>query len=224
VASFCLIDAVLNIVEVAEPIIRIALKTAPKILASEKDESAIKLTSNSAEKFNIAQVTLENFEGVCYEYLELINQYSYSTIFCVTFPLAPLFAFINNLFEIRVDAFKLCFGFKRPFPERAENIGIASEILTFMSYMAIVTNTGIIFVTTNMFDITPENKLWVFLLVEHVVILIKYALSKTLSDYPKEAQTIRRRHGFLLRRWAENLAIKTSSDTNVISSTKKKAN
>ena len=35
-------------------------------------------------------------------------QFGYVTLFVASFPLAPLFAFANNLIEIRVDAYKLC--------------------------------------------------------------------------------------------------------------------
>ncbi|XP_065556152.1 anoctamin-6-like [Artemia franciscana] len=41
------------------------------------------------------------------EYLELAAQYGFVTLFVAAFPLAPLFALINCIIEIRVDAFKL---------------------------------------------------------------------------------------------------------------------
>jgi hypothetical protein len=41
-------------------------------------------------------------------------QFGYVTMFSSAFPLAPLFAFLNNIFEIRVDAAKLCFFYRRP--------------------------------------------------------------------------------------------------------------
>ena len=41
-------------------------------------------------------------------------QFGYVTMFSSAFPLAPVFAFLNNIFEIRVDAAKLCFFYRRP--------------------------------------------------------------------------------------------------------------
>ena len=38
-------------------------------------------------------------------------------------PLAPLFALINNLFEIRIDAINYVVNFRRPVAQRAEDIG-----------------------------------------------------------------------------------------------------
>jgi len=39
------------------------------------------------------------------------------------FPLAPLFALLNNVIEIRLDAYKLVTQWKRPVASRAINIG-----------------------------------------------------------------------------------------------------
>ena len=46
-------------------------------------------------------------QGLFYEYLEMVIQYGFITIFVSAFPLAPLFALINNMFELRLDAKKL---------------------------------------------------------------------------------------------------------------------
>ncbi len=45
--------------------------------------------------------------GLLDEYLELAIQYGFITLFVTAFPLAPLFALLNNIFEIRLDANKV---------------------------------------------------------------------------------------------------------------------
>ena len=45
--------------------------------------------------------------GLLDEYLELAIQYGFITLFVAAFPLAPLFALINNILEIRLDATKV---------------------------------------------------------------------------------------------------------------------
>ena len=40
-----------------------------------------------------------------WEYLEIVLQYGFVTMFVAGFPLAPFFALINNIIEIRVDAY-----------------------------------------------------------------------------------------------------------------------
>ena len=50
-------------------------------------------------------------------------QFGYVTLFSSAYPLAGLCALLNNLIEIRGDAFKLCFVHKRPFGTRVNSIG-----------------------------------------------------------------------------------------------------
>ena len=45
-------------------------------------------------------------EGLFQEYLEMVLQFGFITIFVAAFPLAPLFALLNNWVEIRLDAQK----------------------------------------------------------------------------------------------------------------------
>ncbi|KAG7162622.1 Anoctamin-5-like 2 [Homarus americanus] len=56
-------------------------------------------------------------------------QYGFVTIFVSSFPLAPFFAFLNNVFEMRLDAKKLLTHFRRPIPQRVKDIGIWFKIL-----------------------------------------------------------------------------------------------
>ncbi len=53
-----------------------------------------------------------------YEYLEMVIQFGFVTIFVSAFPLAPLFALINNVFEIRLDARKMITTYRRPVAQR----------------------------------------------------------------------------------------------------------
>lgn len=56
-----------------------------------------------------------------YEYLELVLQFGFITLFVSAFPLAPLFALLNNIFEIRFDAQKMLKSYKRPVAQRYFN-------------------------------------------------------------------------------------------------------
>ena len=52
------------------------------------------------------------------DYTELMIQYGYVVFFSAAFPLVPLLALLNNLIEVRSDAFKLCFLARRPKAEQ----------------------------------------------------------------------------------------------------------
>ena len=53
-----------------------------------------------------ADYRLVDNEGLFQEYLEMVLQFGFITIFVAAFPLAPLFALLNNWVEIRLDAQK----------------------------------------------------------------------------------------------------------------------
>ncbi len=67
-------------------------------------------------------------------------QFGFVTLFVAAFPLAPLFAFANNLIEIRIDAYKLVVATRRPVPVRVKNIGIWLPILESVSNLAVISN------------------------------------------------------------------------------------
>lgn len=62
------------------------------------------------------------------------------TLFVASFPLAPVLALVNNLFEIRVDAWKITTQFRRVLPEKAQDIGAWQPILQGIAILAVATN------------------------------------------------------------------------------------
>ncbi|XP_073928370.1 anoctamin-7 isoform X3 [Castor canadensis] len=79
-------------------------------------------------------------EGLFHEYLEMVLQYGFITIFVAACPLAPLFALLNNWVEIRLDARKFVCEYRRPVAERAQDIGIWSHILAAITHLAVISN------------------------------------------------------------------------------------
>uniref|UniRef100_A0A3Q1GI51 Anoctamin n=1 Tax=Acanthochromis polyacanthus TaxID=80966 RepID=A0A3Q1GI51_9TELE len=88
-------------------------------------------------------------EGLFSEYLEMVLQFGFITIFVAACPLAPLFALINNWVEIRLDAHKFVTEYRRPVAERAQDIGIWFPILQFITHMAVLSNAFLIAFTSS---------------------------------------------------------------------------
>jgi len=72
----------------------------------------------------------------------LVIQYGFITIFVSAFPLAPLFALANNVFELRLDAKKLLVHHRRPVAQRVKDIGIWLNILEGLGRIAVITNVS----------------------------------------------------------------------------------
>lgn len=71
-------------------------------------------------------------------------QYGFVTIFVSAFPLAPLFALIVNIVELRRDAKKFLKKYRRPIPIRARNIGVWFNIMGVLGRISVVSNVSIL--------------------------------------------------------------------------------
>lgn len=75
------------------------------------------------------------FQGTFDDYLELFLQFGYVSLFSCVYPLAAVFAVLNNITEIYSDALKMCRVYKRPFAEPTANIGVWQ--VSFVSFLDI---------------------------------------------------------------------------------------
>lgn len=63
----------------------------------------------------------------------------------VVWPIAPLFAYINNFFELRGDALKLATQCRRPVPERVDTIGPWLDALRFLAWFGALVNAALVY-------------------------------------------------------------------------------
>jgi anoctamin-7 len=75
-----------------------------------------------------------------FQFLLSVLQFGFITIFVAAFPLAPLFALLNNWVEIRLDAQKFVCETRRPVADRAQDIGVWFTILDSMAQLAVISN------------------------------------------------------------------------------------
>uniref|UniRef100_A0A8C3B139 Anoctamin n=1 Tax=Cairina moschata TaxID=8855 RepID=A0A8C3B139_CAIMO len=95
------------------------------------------------------QLSEVNIFSLFDEFLEMVIQYSFTTIFVAAFPLAPLLAFCNNLFEIRLDAIKMMQLRRRMVPRKANDIGIWLQVLEAIGILAVIGNGLVIAITSD---------------------------------------------------------------------------
>uniref|UniRef100_A0A8C5ERF8 Anoctamin n=1 Tax=Gouania willdenowi TaxID=441366 RepID=A0A8C5ERF8_GOUWI len=115
-------------------------RTLEKVLG----ESASRKARRWEEDYQLVEC-----EGLFEEYLEMVLQFGFITIFVAAFPLAPLFALLNNWVEIRLDAHKFVCEYRRPVAERAQNIGVWFNILEALSHMSVIANAFLIAFTSD---------------------------------------------------------------------------
>ncbi|XP_049545382.1 anoctamin-5-like isoform X2 [Anopheles darlingi] len=83
------------------------------------------------------------------EYLKMVIQYGFITIFVVAFPLGPFFALLNNVVETRLDAKKFLLYYKRAVPQRVRDLGIWYNIMHVVGKVAVISSAFIIAFSSN---------------------------------------------------------------------------
>uniref|UniRef100_A0A668AG20 Anoctamin n=1 Tax=Myripristis murdjan TaxID=586833 RepID=A0A668AG20_9TELE len=83
------------------------------------------------------------------EFLEMVIQFSFTTIFVAAFPLAPLLALINNIIEIRLDAIKMVTLERRMVPKKTNDIGVWTDVLEAIGVLAVIANGLVIGVSSD---------------------------------------------------------------------------
>ncbi|XP_072332968.1 anoctamin-7-like isoform X2 [Scyliorhinus torazame] len=120
------------------------------------------------------------------EYTEKIIQYGYQMLFSISFPLAPLLFFITILCDIRVDAKRLLWMYKRPIAFMAQDIGQWLTILDLINGVAVVTNACVIAFNTDFARERPfYEQLIILIVIEHIVFVVKFLLATIIPDIPQ---------------------------------------
>ncbi|XP_076602096.1 anoctamin-1a isoform X2 [Chaetodon auriga] len=133
-----------NLFEIGIPKLKKLLRRRKSELDSKQEEELSK-TLQRHEKDHI----LGPFVGLSPEYMEMIIQFGMVTLFVASFPLAPLFALLNNIIEIRLDAKKFVMELRRPIAAKAKDIGIWYNLLRGLSKVAVIVNAFVISFTSD---------------------------------------------------------------------------
>jgi hypothetical protein len=139
------------------------------------------------------------YRSVHADYKELAVQWGNVLLFASAFPMAPVFALINNLIEIRADAYKLCKVHRRPEYKTKQDIGAWALVFNTISCVSVITNAAIVsFVgsqAAEMWDRTEQYDevgvvarigdptLWLVAgLTEHAVLGLRFVLGSLISS------------------------------------------
>ncbi|XP_034557412.1 anoctamin-8 [Notolabrus celidotus] len=148
------------------------------------------------ESNTLAQAEMEScmqsYADTFQDYQEMFVQFGYVVLFSSAFPLAAMCALINNIIEIRSDAFKLCTGLQRPFGQRVESIGQWQTAMEAMGLIAIIVNCYLIGQCGQLQRLfpwlSPEMAIISIVILEHFAILLKYVIHVAIPDIPTWVQ------------------------------------
>ncbi|KAL7053321.1 hypothetical protein AAHC03_025481 [Spirometra sp. Aus1] len=154
-----------------------------KRISSTKDESI-----PPAEQEQI----MPSYDDTSDDYLEMFIQFGFVSMFTCAFPICGLLALLNNIFELRGDAWKLVVIFRRPFGQSTSGIGVWEYAFDIVSYVAIAVNIGLIGISGSLELLFPglRNIDYVLLLIaiEHLLFMVRYGLARMVPPIPSSLE------------------------------------
>jgi len=139
------------------------------------------------------------------DFKEMSLQFGYVTLFAVSYPLAALLAWFNNIIEMRLDAWQLCSVHQRARWRQQEDIGSWAGVFQALSLVNVITNACLIgFVGSQLAELMESSsddatpaigqtfkdrvKMWdmwaVVVVVEHAVLLAKFGVTAMVPSMP----------------------------------------
>ncbi|KAM3609269.1 uncharacterized protein V6R79_012080 [Siganus canaliculatus] len=180
--SLLIITQLLNqVTEVVIPFLVDRLISAPHRKENKDDPEEDKFRN---------QGTLPTFPGLFAEYIELLVQFGYLSLFSCVYPLTAVLLLINNLTEIRSDAYKICKLFRKPFSPPVANMGVWQIAFEVLSFVSVVSNCWLLLLSPSLQKLfqkggmSSTNMLLLAVLAEHVLILVKVIMAVVIPDEP----------------------------------------
>lgn len=181
-ASLLIVSQLVNqVTEVVIPFLVDRFISAPHRTESEDDPQEDKFRN---------QRTLPVFPGLFAEYIELLVQFGYLSLFSCVYPLTAVLLLINNITEIRSDAYKICNLFRKPFSPPVANMGVWQVAFEVLSFVSVISNCWLLLLSPRLQELcregglTSTNVLLLAVLGEHVLILIKFIMAALIPDEP----------------------------------------
>ncbi|KAM4619415.1 anoctamin-10 isoform 2-T3 [Polymixia lowei] len=181
-ASLLIVTQLVNqATEVVIPFLVDRLISAPRRAERDDDPQEDKLRN---------QRNLPAFPGLFAEYIELLVQFGYLSLFSCVYPLTAILLLINNLTEIRSDAYKICKLFRKPFSTPVAGMGVWQIAFEVLSFVSVISNCWLLLLSPRLQEFFQESKissrniLLLAVLVEHVLIMIKMVLAFLIPDEP----------------------------------------
>ncbi|WZZ67517.1 hypothetical protein YC2023_078887 [Brassica napus] len=136
-----------------------------------------------------ASIGVELEDGLFDDSLKLALQFGMIMMFACAFPLAFALATVSNIMDIRTTALKLLVTLQRPSPRAAATIGAWLNIWQvtwiFLVVMSICTNSALL---VCLYDKEGKWKmepgLAAILILEHILLLLKFGLSRLVPEEP----------------------------------------
>ncbi|CAI5721510.1 unnamed protein product [Hyaloperonospora brassicae] len=140
--------------------------------------------SNAVRELFMAQY---DWHGTFDDYTEMALQFGFTTMFVVAFPFAPMLSYVNNYFDIRLDACHLIFESRRPHPCKVRSMGYLYQVLQAFEAISVCTDDAVIIFTGDFFNhLEMPTRVWMFTIFINGMFMFKYFLEICIANVPED--------------------------------------
>ncbi|KZV63754.1 DUF590-domain-containing protein [Peniophora sp. CONT] len=118
-------------------------KASKKRVGFEDEAPRVGAERNFLERVR-REAALPEYDALT-DYAEMASQFGYVALWSTIWPLAAASAWVNNIIEVRSDAFKIVSHCRRPLPRRTDTIGPWLACLEAMAWAAALSNAALVY-------------------------------------------------------------------------------
>lgn len=167
--------------------------------------SSIDCISKEDSRIAVANFSLarDPYESTYDDFMELWLQFGHVFLFSSVYPLAAFFALINNLLELKLDAYKMSRLTRKPTPRAVRDIGAWYLAFSVTSAISVMTNCALLAMDPSVQAVAPEasTRDWIllFVAIEHIFLFIRLAIEKGIPDETSKVKEAMDRDEFVLK-------------------------
>ncbi|XP_014249776.1 anoctamin-10 [Cimex lectularius] len=175
-------------------------------------------------KHALEQRTMVPYDDPYDDYLELFVQFGYVFLFSAVYPMAAFWAYVNNFFEMGLDAYKLCNFYQRPMARKVKDTGAWQRLFKALCALSVMTNCLLLSLSPALRDAAPSfsETSWFlnFVILEHILLALRQILHYAIPDKPEWVK-IALAKGNYLSKQALKMQRQLKNKANIDSVTKK---
>jgi len=158
-----------------------------------------------------------------FDYILAIIHFAFVVCFSAVLPITPLLVLINQVINMRLNAYKICRSRRRPLAQKTGGIGVWAHVLHIVTVISILTNCSLMILTSSEFNFIKDlfGDVGLFAAIvcwEHIMLIIKYLMQSLISPYPASlSDALKKEEYEKTKKRNSNLRAKNERRSNVYS-------
>ena len=170
-------------------------------MASSEEVQHLNTEPDDDQQF-MEEVTRKPFQGTLNSYADSVVQFGFVNWYTMALPVLGLFALFENMFKMRMEAWKLCVYTRRPHVLLGEDMRMWSSLMDMMAFAGCINSVAVLVFTSSSFDeFTFTHKVILFLVTEQVLVLFKLLMNVIIPSDTTFTKTLLKRQDFITKKF-----------------------